>query len=297
MASKKKATSATKAQPPKPPRTTSEVATRLRDYFQGRADTLTAAQRSAQIHAHCGDRGESNEGTLEAFIRDHLPGRCRIARGGFIFGREEIETSDGVEITNRILESKQLDLIITNDLTLQFNAQEKTFNSIEGAYGVVSVKTNLDRKQIREALENIASIPEMPRLTINLNKDLPNYRKGHFYDLPYSAVFSYSGIQCSTLVSHVDEFYREPSHAKIDYGRRPNLIIVNNSYALIRADEARYYGRQCDTESGYDLMKGKHIGGKALFYLMCGVQWAANYGPHMSFTLSHYAGSIDWHEE
>jgi hypothetical protein len=118
---------------------------RMRLYFQGWADRLSAQRDTHSIFPNKGDAGTARVDALASFVRSHLPLRCRISKGGFIFdylGRE----------------SKQLDLIVTNDLSLQFEDRDsgKSFSIVEGAYCALSVKTYLNKNELYDALQNLA---------------------------------------------------------------------------------------------------------------------------------------------
>ena len=115
-----------------------DIFTRLRNYFQNIADSMDAEKRSSSVFPNMSDLGTAREDILKEFLKKHLPIRCEVIKGGFIFD----------SLGN---ESKQIDLIITNDLTLQFkqfddiNSTGKSFNLIDGCYGAISVKSTLDK--------------------------------------------------------------------------------------------------------------------------------------------------------
>ena len=83
-----------------------------------------------------------------------------MIKGGFIFD----------SLGN---ESKQIDLIIINDATVQFDQFSgvekggKSFSIIEGCYGAFSIKTNLTKDELFNSLDNFDSIPTMPKLEVN----------------------------------------------------------------------------------------------------------------------------------
>jgi hypothetical protein len=139
---------------------TSNVFNRLLEYFQSQADSLDAKAAASSIFENRPDIGTEREEILLEFIAEHLSTRCRIRKGGYIFD------SSGKE-------SKQIDLIITNDLTLQFtkslvNAFQKSFNCIEGCYCAISVKSMLDKRALYDSIGNLASIPNSKQLISTL---------------------------------------------------------------------------------------------------------------------------------
>jgi hypothetical protein len=105
----------------------------LVSYFQSYADQLQLKAERAGIFQNNPDTGDRRENILIDFLDLHLPDRCAVSKGGHI-------------IDSRNNESKQVDIVITNDLSLQFkeyrkNELEKVFNCIEGCYCVISVKS------------------------------------------------------------------------------------------------------------------------------------------------------------
>ena len=113
---------------------------RLRDYFQGIADAFAADRSASAIFPLGTDSGTAREDLLLAFLKSHLPTRCSVVKGGFIFDAAGNE-------------SKQIDLLVTNDLTLQFRQFHgaadqigKSFNCVEGCYAAISVKSTLDKR-------------------------------------------------------------------------------------------------------------------------------------------------------
>jgi hypothetical protein len=83
------------------------VTSGLISYFQDYANDLQSAAHRAGILDNKLDIGTQREDILGDFLYRHLPKRCEIIKGGYIFDLSENK-------------SKQMDLIVTNDLTLQF---------------------------------------------------------------------------------------------------------------------------------------------------------------------------------
>ena len=225
-----------------------------------------------------------------AFIETHLPIRCRVTRGGYIFGIAQ----DEYDSPGELVASKQIDLIVTNDLTMQFGEPWKSFNSIEGCFSAISVKTDLDKTQLHDALCNIASIPELLPWHVQLGPALSKANKALFFDLPFTCIFAYEGSTPETTIKNIEEFYQ--GHPEISENRRPNIIIVNNQYLLHRLDPWQAKRVEDIPKSGYLLYQGKRIGGVSLFSLMRGIQGAANYAAHVTFGFSHYSSRINWEE-
>src|SRR3989344_8337675 len=101
------------------------MARKLNVYFQNVADVLDQKKKISEVFPNTSDSGQTREGILQKFLEEHIPNRCKVIRGGFIFDSEDNE-------------SRQLDLMVINDLALQFNTlqefAQKSFATIEGCY-------------------------------------------------------------------------------------------------------------------------------------------------------------------
>jgi hypothetical protein len=260
---------------------------RLRDYFQNIADVLAGDKAASSIFPNPVDAGTSREDILFDFLIRHVPARCEVIKGGFIFN------SDGNE-------SKQIDILVTNDLTLQFRQfdkggqQGKSFNCIEGCYAAISVKTMLDKKNLIDSLENIASIPPMPDMHGKLNPSLTNPQR--FYELPYKVVFAFDGIAPETLISYINEFY---SGKKIHQNRYVNIFIVNRKYVVI------YSGTQWlkTASDGTPLppftfvaFNPPYVGAMSLLHLLSRIQECANFGSQILMDFGPYMNKISFTE-
>ncbi len=195
---------------------------RLRTYYVNVAEVLRGEADAASIFPNTTDIGISRELVYAEFLKQHAPSKCNVFLGGFLFDE------DGVE-------SKQLDIIITTDTAPRFNfhikgGSGKSFSPVEGTLGVVSSKSTLNKAELIDALENIASIPPTRSLDGRINPLLkcPNYD-----DWPFKIVYAPNGIAPGTLLTHLNEFY--VANPQIPFSRRPNLIHVAGSCLLFRA--------------------------------------------------------------
>src|SRR4051812_24133567 len=113
---------------------------RLKKYFSEVGAVLRGEADSASIFPNSTDKGMSREKVYAEFLRTHLPSICNVSFGGFLFNLSGAE-------------SKQIDVIVTTDSCPQYNlhnrdGQGKSFSCIEGALAVVSIKSNLDSKEL-----------------------------------------------------------------------------------------------------------------------------------------------------
>ena len=214
---------------------------RLSSYFVDVSKVLSGQSDSASIFPNTSDIGDTREEIYRIFLKQHLPARCNIFKGGFLFH------VDGSE-------SEQLDIIVSNSVAPQFNfhnseGQGKSFSTVEGCLGVVSCKSTLDKKELYSALKNIASIPP----TESIEGRIPPETYLKYYDAwPYKVVFATDGVACETLKKHINEFYT--INPDIPLSRRPDIIHVAGKYVIQLATEmVQPIGASGEVELGYSI--------------------------------------------
>lgn len=252
---------------------------RLRDYFQSIADELAIEAKKIAVLENAGDIGGEREAGLKNFLGRHLPNRCEVIKGGFIFDQNGNE-------------SNQMDLIITNDITLQFKQNDKAFNCIEGCYGAISVKSKLDKEKLGQALSDIASIPPMPDRVDQISPFLHESHITEYHSLPYKVIFAYSGIEVKTIQQHLNHFF---ASSQVPLNRRPDLIIVNNKYMLVNPHTFPILsstGQPLGQNHWGVVESNPYVGGMALLLLITRLQYVANFSPFVLFTFSEYHDAI-----
>jgi hypothetical protein len=255
---------------------------RLRDYFQNIAISLDDEKRTSNIFPNPSDKGATREDILIEFLIHHLPKRCEAIKGGFIFD----------SLGN---ESNQIDLLVINDLTLQFNqfesnvTQGKSFNCIEGCYCAISVKSSLDKKELEDSLLNISSIPQMPNLEDKINPFISGKEK--VQDFPFKIVFSFSGPSYDTTMQNMMEFY---DHHEIPENRRPDMIIVNNKYFIIHIGNKGFTladGTNLPPFT-YCPVISEYIGSYSLMFMLTHIQKASVFGSNILIDFEKYVNKI-----
>jgi len=83
--------------------------TRLREYYLKVAEVLRGEAEAAAVFLNSSDIGATREKIYADFLEQHSPSKCNVNLGGFLFHE------DGTE-------SKQLDIIITDILAINFAA-------------------------------------------------------------------------------------------------------------------------------------------------------------------------------
>ena len=161
-------------------------------YFESQADRIDKEKET--ILDNRPDIGYLREDAVLDFLKRHTPERCASIKGGFIFDH----------LGNR---SKQIDIIITSDSTLQFNSTlsntyGKSFNCIEGCYAAISVKTKLTKDALIDCINNLSSIPLLKNIK-------PNPLVGNFdkfiKQVPLKVIFAFDGDSVDNIKMHMQE--------------------------------------------------------------------------------------------
>lgn len=197
---------------------------RLRDYYLQVAKVLRGEAEAGAIFPNPTDVGQAREKVYAEFLRQHAPSKCNVFLGGFLFDE------DGNE-------SRQMDVIVTTDTAPRFNFHNsdgsgKSFSTLEGTLGVASIKSTLDKKQLYEALDGMASIPPMASIAGRIPQtfSIPNYS-----EWPYKIIYASNGIHGNTIFAHLNAYYKE--HREIPISRRPDVIHVAGKYTIFQIRE------------------------------------------------------------
>jgi hypothetical protein len=191
----------------------------LRNHLSDIGKALKNNADAASIFPNTGDIGLSREKTYADFLVTHCPANCKVSFGGFIFDQEG----------NR---SQQIDVIITNSKTLQFNwlnrgGNGKIFACIDGCVAVASIKSNLTREELNNALANIASLPSMQPLTVD--RIPPGVKIMGYDDWPYKIIYATTGATIKTTKAALNDYYNQNP-----YHKKPHIIHVIGEYVIIR---------------------------------------------------------------
>jgi hypothetical protein len=189
---------------------------RVLHYFNAIADTLEAAKKMTASIQNSGDIGYSRERLVRDFLQKHLPNRLTAFLGGHIFGYDQPD-------------SKQIDIIVSNDIGLNFKEHEKPFSPIENVCAAFSVKSTLDSTNLKDCLQNIASIPQIDPQALKFTTLHPTAFDRFIKHNPTFYVFAYDGISLETTLSSLEEFYL---NFQVPYNRRPRGIIVNKKFYI-----------------------------------------------------------------
>ncbi len=103
---------------------------------------------------------------------------------------------------------------------------------MEGALGIVSVKSDLNMPELHKALLEIASIPKTEPLDRRIP---PGFNIKNYEDWPLKIIYATDGIKYETLLRHLTDFYIK--NPQIHQSRQPNFIHVSGKYLIARAWE------------------------------------------------------------
>jgi hypothetical protein len=190
----------------------------MRRYFTQVAEVLRGDADAASLFHNSTDKGMARERVYAQFLKDHLPSGCNVLFGGNVFNQ------------NGEL-SKQMDIIVTNDVCPQFNHQNrdgagKAVACVDGTLAVVSVKSVLNRGEVFEALSNLASIPQH-RATWGAG-DVET--SAHVDQWPYKVLFAFSGASAETVKQAMKDYSTE--FGNCPRNRQPDMVHVLSKYRL-----------------------------------------------------------------
>ncbi len=254
---------------------------RILDYFDGQAGTLFQRAISSRVFENSPGIGINRENILKDFLKYHIPKRCNVINGGFVFDKENNT-------------SKQIDLIITNDLSIQFvdNDINKSFTNIEGCNSVISVKSKLNTLELKDSIDNLKSVPFLKNL--NYSPLVANVDKV-LKQVPHKIIFAYDGLSKESIVKTINEI--EITNPE----EMPDMIIVNNKYYLWKVSPG---GTEMTTKSGpIKYNYGRYIvdadycyvGSMALFHLLSWIQKIAHLSSHIYYSYSEYLDKVEFY--
>lgn len=194
---------------------------RLKEYFDQVNAVLRGEASSASIFPNTSDIGLAREAIYAKFLKSHLPTNCNVLFGGFLFA------FDGTE-------SKQVDLIITNDICPQYNFHNqdgtgKSFACIDGTLAVASIKSTLNSSELIDSIDNIASLPSKLPLQ---GRVPPGFDIFGYDDWPYKIIFASTSISTEALLETLNNHIKEKN---IPTNKRPNIIHVSGKCCIIRS--------------------------------------------------------------
>ncbi len=154
---------------------------------------VRAEFEQTKIFTHRAEAGGAREALVRSFIAPRIPGHVQAAHSG------EIATAGG-EV------SPQCDVVLFDRSTPPlFDAETYRIIPNECVYGVIEVKTSLDKTELLSACEKIRQVKALPKTAYAPpNMYTPFNIHGRTYDhMPtLGMIFAYGGSKIDTLAQH-----------------------------------------------------------------------------------------------
>jgi hypothetical protein len=157
----------------------------LYSYFKKSAEILLAEYERSKGQRSTTNIGINREIFCSKFLSRVLPPRLKVRNG-------EIWDSQG----NR---TGQLDIIIIRDDAPALTFGEADVYLAEGVFGVIEVKSNLDRTKLEEARNGLAKVSN---LKINVGATISS---GATINRPLRIIFAYEGASWKTLLDEINK--------------------------------------------------------------------------------------------
>jgi len=208
----------------------------MKYYFNYLEELLSTQGKLSSFSEHKPDIGTNREDALIDILNKHLPERLKAISGGSI-------------INLKGEKSRQMDIIIKSDIFPNFGSTSKPQVITESVAGVISVKSTLNKEELENAIENVASIPSYTDETLKFERDaIPKSRIGEIFKSywPFRAIYAFDGINPDTILKHTKDYYQK-NEKKLDLF--PTLIAVNKKYCM------RYFPKGGEMSTGEAIPK------------------------------------------
>ena len=247
---------------------------RLGTYFNSLADTIASKAVTAGAMSENSDIGTNREIVSQDFLSKHIPKRFPISLGGDIFGLPDSR-------------SGQIDIIINHDMSMTFLENYKIQCPVESVTAAISIKSNLTKGELFNALENLATIPQCSRSVLDLGP-LKQSVETYLQSWPSLFIFAYDGMSLETCLGHLSTFY---SMNAIAFNRIPRAIIVNKKY-IIFFPHYEYQNPPATSPVDFSLIRGGNVTdetrGSPLFWLICEISKGLSWLDGMYLNYSDY---------
>jgi len=232
----------------------------LLNHYQRMAGALEDKALAAKVFPSAGSA--SRQDLLRDFLASHLPPRLNVSGESHIFDSE-----------GNI--SAPIDLAISSDLVLHYQQPPKDFHCLEGCHASIVMKETLDRENCREAMKRIATIPTMPEVPPGLGILFAGKAKNN---MMVRVIFAFDGAEPGETLDEMGRFYGE---YQVPDSAKPDIVIVNNRYGIMRiGEEGAMTADGCAIQPNTFQLFGcvpsePQIGGYSLLYLLSEIQRAS----------------------
>lgn len=205
---------------------------------------LEAEFNMSQIIQHSPSKGALREYILNSIIRPFLPKR---------YGLTNSECFDATGKT-----SKQLDITIYDDLfSYAIPYGDYKLLPFESVYGVIEVKSLLNKESFFEGIDNIASLKSLSREPAGKCQVLPNLEidiagiEWNFngYTKAFGVVFAYDSVTPETVISYFHDL------SPLNPSLMPDMIVLFKKKTIIARiqyfEDEKFYVTTGNTYQGF----------------------------------------------
>lgn len=189
----------------------------IADYFNALSDKIAAAIALGGSAAHRPDIGLNRESVLCSVLNRHLPQRMQALLGGTAIAL------DGSS-------SHQLDVMVRADNTPRFEENERTFFPVESLVGAITVKSRLDGDALVNALDNLASIPQLSPDVLSLRMLHEDSLDVFLSNHPSTYLYAFDGMNSDTCLDRLKDYF--DAHPDYPINRVPREIVVHEQYSI-----------------------------------------------------------------
>lgn len=175
---------------------------------------------------HSSSKGTFREHLLKSFLRPFLPG-CYGISGGQAF-----DNAGNI--------SKQLDVVIYDSLFSYIAPYMDDFIYFpcESVYGIIEIKSKLNKQSFEEAVGNIASLKTLSRKGVDgfhVNPMKPLIIKNVTWDVQASneylgIIFAYESVSSSKILDYIKDGIHDGS---MERDKLPNMIVLFKQQKII----------------------------------------------------------------
>lgn len=195
----------------------------MRKHYEGITNRmLSEIETISDQMSHAGEKGRNNEFVLREFLERNLAKRYTVSTG-------KVVSVGGHE-------SGQIDLIVHDRLNTPALLEGRAWRlvPVESVYAVISVKTTLDKGELRDALKSIESVRALPRQAaiLHLPTGVAEIPESQLLR-PKAFVFAFKSSWTSPVGA--DAAFRNLL-PEVDDRYRPNAVcILDQSFIVRRA--------------------------------------------------------------
>lgn len=236
---------------------------KMLEVLKANSQILNAKLESSRLYEHNGLKGTCREEDLINVIRDCIP-ECYGMKSGQIF-------SDNDKM------SKQIDVVIYDNVFSNYFKKDSSayLFPCESVYGSIEVKTILDEKSFKEAIENIKSVRELkrekstclditPLRHLDLSKSTFRYNETRTNEY-LNIIFAYDSVGEKTLTEYIQKL-------EGDYDLLPTFIYVHKKGIIFTKvnveNDISYLGMNHSINNNYTLSQYGEDGLTAFFILL-----------------------------